>query len=55
MALRASEKDDLSAYKVKRSGLFTIATERPVEVTDAIWRDTTDGGKPFPWPNPDDM
>lgn len=55
MALRASEKDDLARYKVRRSGIGTIATYRPVPVTSTNWIGTSDEGKPFPWPNPDDM
>lgn len=55
MALRASEKDDLAAYKVRRSGISTIATYRPVPLPETNWRDTSDGGKPFPWPNPDEL
>lgn len=53
MALRASEKDDLAAYKVRRSGISTIATYRPVERLTTTYRDVAGGGKPFPWPDPD--
>jgi len=53
MALRASEKDDLSPYKVKRSGISTISTYRPVPCEDLLFVNPSDGGKPFPWPNPD--
>lgn len=55
LALRASEKDDLTRYKVRRSGIGTIATYRPVPINDTNCIGTSDGGKPFPWPNPDDL
>lgn len=55
MALRTSEKDDLSRYKVRRSGIGTIATERPISVQETNYLNTTDGGKVFPWTNPDDL
>ena len=60
LALRASEKDDLSNYKVRRSGIGTIATERPLTPSQefyvgssATYLDVVGGGDPFPWPNPD--
>ena len=55
MALRASEKDDLARYKVRRSGIGTIATYRPIEIQEVNYLNPSDGGKPFPWPNPDDL
>lgn len=55
MALRTSEKDDLSAYKLRRSGVGTIATERPISEQATNYLNTSDGGKPFPWTNPDDL
>jgi phage gp36-like protein len=53
MALRASEKDDLSNYKIRRSGISTISTYRPVPIPEVRYLETSDGGKPFPWPDPD--
>lgn len=53
LALRASEKDDLARYKVRRSGIGTLATYREVPVAPATYVNPVDGGKPFPWPNPD--
>lgn len=53
MALRASEKDDLSRYKIRRSGIGTIATERPVPASAERYMGVAGGGKPFPWPDPD--
>lgn len=60
LALRASEKDDLSNYKVRRSGIGTIATERPLTPSQesyvgssATYLNVVGGGDPFPWPNPD--
>lgn len=53
LALRASEKDDLAQYKVRRSGIGTIATERPIERAEENYLNVTGGDKPFPWPNPD--
>jgi hypothetical protein len=53
MALRTSEKDDLGPYKISRSGIGTIATYRPVPVEALHYLNPSDGGKPFPWPNPD--
>lgn len=55
LALRASEKDDLARYKVRRSGIGTIATYRPIEQQETNYLNPADGGKPFPWPNPDDL
>lgn len=55
MALRASEKDDLAAYKVRRSGISTIATTRPVPLPETAWQPTSDGGKPFPWTPPGEL
>lgn len=37
MALRASEKDDLARYKVRRSGIGTIATYAPVPEVEGDW------------------
>lgn len=37
LALRASEKDDLTRYKVRRSRIGTIATERPISGRAAEW------------------
>jgi hypothetical protein len=53
LALRASEKDDLARYKVRRSGIGTIATENPISVAAENYVQVAGGGKPFPWPNPD--
>jgi hypothetical protein len=55
MALRASEKDDLSRYKVRRSGISTIATYRPVPLSAERYLNPSGGGKPFPRPNPDEL
>lgn len=55
MALRSSEKDDLARYKVRRSGISTIATYRPVPISGARYLNPSDGGKPFPWPNPEEL
>lgn len=55
LALRTSEKDDLARYKVRRSGIGTIATERPISVSETNYMNVAGGGKPFPWPNPDTM
>lgn len=55
MALRTSEKDDLSRYKVRRSGIGTIATYRPVPAASTNYVDVVGGDKPFPWPNPDEL
>jgi len=55
LALRASEKDDLARYKIRRSGVSSIATYRPVGLEALHYLNPSDGGKPFPWPNPDDM
>lgn len=55
MALRASEKDDLSRYKIRRSGIGTIATERPIAAPAERYMAVADGGKPFPWPDPDTL
>lgn len=55
MALRASEKDDLARYKVRRSGIGTIATYRPVPVAHTNYLNVAGGDKPFPWPNPDEL
>jgi|GEM_PF-4795103 len=42
MALRASEKDDLARYKVRRSGIGTITTYTPVPIVggDMGWEVT---------------
>lgn len=60
LALRASEKDDLSNYKVRRSGIGTIATERPLTMSQlqfamggVSYIGVADGGDPFPMPDPD--
>lgn len=53
LALRASEKDDLARYKVRRSGIGTIATERPISLQAETYLEVSYGGKPFPSPDPD--
>jgi hypothetical protein len=53
LALRTSEKDDLARYKVRRSGIGTIATENPISQSAENYVQVAGGGKPFPWPNPD--
>ena len=55
MAPKLDEKDSLARYKVRRSGVGTIATYRPIEQQEINYLNPSDGGKPFPWPNPDDM
>lgn len=53
LALRASEKDDLTRYRVRRNGIGTIATERPLPLSAELYVNDAGGGKPFPWPDPD--
>ena len=55
MAPKLDEKDALARYKVRRSGVGTIATYRPIEQQETNYLNPSDGGKPFPWPNPDDL